>query len=96
MCSACEGAEIEPFEAVDRALVARARKLEAAMPGERVPEAAWAIVFDYAGGAIEWRHYQRIHQSYEDARRSAAAAAAITGRKSRRGPAVPVCERVGS
>jgi hypothetical protein len=72
MCDACDNAEIGPFEAVDRALVERARTIEAKMPGERVPEGAWAIVLEFSGGAIEWRHYQRIQQSCEWARRSAA------------------------
>jgi hypothetical protein len=71
MCDACDNAEISPREPIDRALVDLARKIEAAMPGERVPEAGWAVVFDLSGGAVEWRHFQRIHASYEAARRSA-------------------------
>jgi hypothetical protein len=71
MCDACDNAEMQPPEPIDRSLVDLARKIEAAMPGERVPEAGWAVVFDLSGGAVEWRHFQRIHASYEAARRTA-------------------------
>jgi hypothetical protein len=69
MCSACEGKPIGPHVAVDREVVRRARDIESAMAGERVPETAWDIFFGFAGGAVEWRHYQRIHQAYEEAER---------------------------
>jgi hypothetical protein len=70
MCSACEGKPTEPHVAVDPQLVHRARDIEVAMPGERVPEAAWDIYFGFAGGSVEWRHYQRIYRAYEEAERS--------------------------
>ena len=70
MCSACEGKPIEPHVAVDADLVRRARELEAGMSGERVPAGAWEIYFGFAGGSVEWRHFQRMHQAYEQAERS--------------------------
>jgi hypothetical protein len=70
MCSACEGKPIEPHVPVDPDLVRRARELEAAMSGERVPAGAWEIYFCFAGGSVEYRHFQRMHQAYEEADRS--------------------------
>ena len=67
MCSACENLPIEPRVAVDMDTVHRARDIEATMPGERVPDGAWAVFFGFAGGSIEYRYYQRIHQAYEEA-----------------------------
>lgn len=70
MCSACEGKPPEERVMVDRELVARARDIEATMQGERVPEASWDVFFGFAGGALEYRHFQRIHQAYEVAENS--------------------------
>ena len=70
MCSACEGKPIEERVAVDPDLVRRARELEAVMSGERVPASAWEIYFGFAGGSVEWRHFQRMHQAYEEAERT--------------------------
>ena len=67
MCSACENLPIEPRVAVDIEMVHRARDIEAAMPGNRAPDDAWAVFFGFAGGAIEYPHYQRIYQAYEKA-----------------------------
>ena len=41
-------------------LVARTRAAEAAMAGERVPEAAWEAFFGAACGAIDWVHFERM------------------------------------
>ena len=70
MCSACEGKPIEPHVAVDPELVHRAREIEGLMSGERVPDSAWDIYFGFAGGSVEYRHFQRIHQAYEEAEQS--------------------------
>jgi hypothetical protein len=70
MCSACEGKPIEPHARVDIDLVRRARELEAKVPGERVPDSAWEIYFGSAGGSVEWRHFQRMHQALEEAERT--------------------------
>jgi hypothetical protein len=69
MCEACEAAT-SPREADHRPrpeLLARTREIEAATPGERVPETAWVIFFELSGGSLEWRHYIRIRMSYETA-----------------------------
>ena len=42
------------------ALRERTRSIEAAMEGDRVPDSAWAIFFGQAGGAIEWRLFERM------------------------------------
>jgi hypothetical protein len=70
MCSACEGKPIEERVAVDPSVVPRARAIEAAMPGDRVPDDAWNVFFGFAGGSVEWRHFQRMHQAYEEAERT--------------------------
>ena len=59
MCLACEAGDAAQA-GVSRALAARARAIEAALPGERVPEAAWRIIAGEAGGAIAWRDHLRI------------------------------------
>jgi hypothetical protein len=59
MCLACEGADAVQ-RGVGRALAARARAIEAALPGARVPEEAWRIIAGEAGGAIAWRDHLRI------------------------------------
>jgi hypothetical protein len=67
MCDACEnelqGAPVRR----DRATLDRAREIEAGMPGNRVPEEAWAVFEGTAGGAILWAHLIRLHASYEAA-----------------------------
>ena len=70
MCSACEGKPIEERVAVDPNVVPRARAIEAAMPGDCVPDDAWNVFFGFAGGSVTYQHYQRIHQAYEEAERS--------------------------
>jgi hypothetical protein len=95
MCSACEDAEITPYQPADRTLVRRARAIEALMPGERVPESAWQIYFDLAGGAIEWRHFQRIRQSYDEAERTVPALK-VLGKRGAQGRRVPVCAEIAS
>jgi hypothetical protein len=69
MCSACEGNPIEPHVPPDPELIRRAREVESMMPGERVPDACWEIYFGLAGGAVEYRHFQRLHQALEEADR---------------------------
>jgi len=93
MCSACEGEEPVAYVPVDRAVVLRARVIEASMPGERVPATAWEIYFGFAGGAIEWRHFQRIRQSHDEAERSAPPAKPTLGKKR---ATRPVCAEIGT
>ncbi len=58
MCEACLSSLAAGRPSV--ALLARARAIEAALPGERVPREAWEIFAGHAGGAIEFRHYERL------------------------------------
>jgi len=75
MCDACDnpGQTARP----GAALIARTRAIEAALPGERVGEAAFAVFFGGQGGAIAWPQYQRLLQC------RAAAAASLPGRTAR-------------
>ena len=70
MCSACEGKPVEPHVPVDPELIQRARDVEGLMSGERVPDGAWEIYFGLAGGAVEYRHFRRVHQALEEAEKS--------------------------
>jgi len=60
MCENCDApaATLRPSPA----LIARIRALEAALPGERVTEAAFAVFLGGRGGAIPWPQYQRLLQ----------------------------------
>ena len=95
MCSACEDEAVGPYIPVDRELVRRARAIEARLPGERVPESAWDIYFNFAGGAIEWRYVQRIQQSHREALDSAPPSPKVLGRRAapRR---LPICAEITS
>jgi hypothetical protein len=61
-------------------LVARTRAVEAAMPGEGVPEAVWEAFFGPACGAIDWAYFERMFR----ARKAAAAYLAIQAGARRR------------
>jgi hypothetical protein len=93
MCDACENDEPVTYAPVDRAIVLRAREIEAAMAGERVPDKAWDIFFGFAGGAIGWQHFQRMRESHDEALRSIPPAKPSLGRKS--AAARPVCAEIG-
>lgn len=71
MCDACEDYDGTPLPSRDEATMREARAIEATIPGERVPEEAWAIFSGLAGGSIQWKHYQRLHVSYEAAANNA-------------------------
>ncbi|MFT8244993.1 hypothetical protein [Roseomonas sp. BN140053] len=64
MCEACERGEAG--EAIGPALLRRARGIEAALPGERVPEEAWHILTG-RGGAIAWSDHLRMLRCLEEA-----------------------------
>lgn len=68
------------FVPASAALVERTRLVEAAMPGERVPEAAWQAFFSPACGAIDWPHFERMFH----ARKAAVAYLAIHASSRRR------------
>jgi hypothetical protein len=58
MCEACEAAGQQA--GISPVLAARARRLEAAMPGEKVPDSHWDILLGHAGGAVPWAQTQRM------------------------------------
>jgi hypothetical protein len=95
MCSACDDEEIAPKVPVDRDLMRRAREIEAAMPGEPVPKKAWEIYSNLAGGAIEWKHFQRIRLSYDEAYQKAARPPRL-GKRGAPEMRVPVCAEITS
>jgi hypothetical protein len=80
MCDYCETGA--PQRGIAPALAARARAIEAARPGERVPEAAWAILLGQVGGAVAWAHHARILSCLDAA---GAELSACGGRPARRG-----------
>jgi hypothetical protein len=59
MCFACEGVEA-PQLGISPALAARARRIEAAMPGRAVPEQAWRVLLGQEGGSLPWPVMQRL------------------------------------
>ena len=58
MCESCEAPPVTLRPSA--ALIACTRAIEAALPGERVTEAAFAVFFGERGGAIAWSEYQRL------------------------------------
>jgi hypothetical protein len=59
MCFACEGMDL-PQMGISPAMAARARRLEAAMPGRRVAEEAWEVLLGQRGGSLPWPVMQRL------------------------------------
>ena len=65
MCDACDSDEpFRPREAIPPGVIDAARAIEMAMPGEPVPDKAWAVFFSQASGSITWPHYQRMRTSF--------------------------------
>jgi hypothetical protein len=65
MCESCDE-ELGEKIAIDRALVERARNLEAGQIGlEPIPDSAWEIFAGASGGGIAWAHYQRMQTRYD-------------------------------
>jgi hypothetical protein len=96
MCSACDDEPIEPYVPVSEEVLRRAREIEAALPGERVPEIAWSIYFGFAGGSIAWRHFQRLRQAHDEADKSVDRPSPVLGTRQARGRRMPVCAEVAS
>jgi hypothetical protein len=96
MCSACEDEDITPYVPADPELVRRAREVETLMSGERVPEVAWEIYFGFAGGSIEWRHFQRIRLAYDEAERSVPPRRPVLGKRATQTRRLPICAEVTS
>lgn len=70
MCDACESGEFAQQAGIGPALAVRARRIEAGMSGEPVPEQAWRILLGQEGGAIAWPHTQRMMMCLEEATKS--------------------------
>jgi hypothetical protein len=58
MCAACEAGGQQA--GISPALAAHARRIEAAMPGPKVPNQAWDILLGLSGGAVPWVQTQRM------------------------------------
>jgi hypothetical protein len=58
MCQACESDA--PQAGISPALASHARRIEAAMHGEKVPDDAWDILLGRRGGAVPWAQTQRM------------------------------------
>jgi hypothetical protein len=65
MCELCDNGEAQA--GIAPALATRARRLEAALPGDPVPDLAWRILLGETGGAIAWPHTQRMLSCLEEA-----------------------------
>ena len=58
MCQACEGGDQQA--GISPALALHARRIEAAMPGPKVPDQSWEILLGRSGGAVPWAETQRM------------------------------------
>ena len=72
MCTYCYYPE-QPQAGISPALAVRARRIEAAQSGERVPEKAWEIFLGKESGPVAWRHTVRILAALDDASASPSA-----------------------
>jgi len=70
MCEACESGEFAEQKGIGPALARRAQRIEAALPGDPVPEQAWRILLGQEGGAIPWAQTQRMMSCLEEATNS--------------------------
>lgn len=48
---------------IEPEVLARARQIEAAMPGEAVPEQAWRIVLGEMDGSIDIAQFERMREA---------------------------------
>jgi hypothetical protein len=64
MCQACETGE-QRQAGINPALAARARRIEATMPGSKVPIQSWEILLGRIGGAVPWADTQRMLECLE-------------------------------
>ena len=92
MCEACDNDYSAQLPRLDAELIARARAIEAEMPGERVSDEAWAIFVGRAGGGISWTDHKRMTSSYEAAEVAALSRLALGRRRTFR-PSSFRCER---
>jgi hypothetical protein len=68
MCFACETGAGQM--GIAPALAARARKIEAAMPGRPASEESWRILLGETGGAIAWPDMRRLMECLDKAEQS--------------------------
>ena len=52
------------------ALAARARRIEAAMPGRKVSHTAWRVLLGEEGGSIPWPEMRRLMECLDKAEQS--------------------------
>jgi hypothetical protein len=79
MCDFCfdkDPVEHAALGEITPAIMRRMREIEASIPGEAVPEAAWAVFLGTASGALSWGQYERM-------------AACRTEALAARGPTIP-------
>jgi hypothetical protein len=67
MCEACESGEFAEQKGIGPALARRARRIEAALPGDPVPEQSWRILLGQEGGAVPWPETARMMRCLEEA-----------------------------
>jgi hypothetical protein len=65
MCEACDAGGQQA--GISPALAAHARRIEAAMPGAKVPDQSWDILLGRQGGAVPWVETQRMMASLDQA-----------------------------
>jgi hypothetical protein len=65
MCAACEGADEQA--GISPILASRARRIEATMPGPKVPDQSWNILLGKAGGSVPWLETQRMLKALDQA-----------------------------
>lgn len=70
MCWACEEGEFAEQVGIAPALARRARRIEAELPGELVPEQSWRILLGSEGGSIPWTETERMMRCLEEATNS--------------------------
>jgi len=63
----------QPQAGISPALAGRARRIEAAQPGEHVPDQAWEIFLGKESGPVAWRHTARILAALDEASNSPSA-----------------------
>ncbi len=68
MCIDCLDEQPDAPAATPRELAWLARRIEADMSGEPVPDIAWTVYFGERTGALGWRELDRIARALDGAR----------------------------
>jgi hypothetical protein len=66
MCFTCEAVDFSQF-GIDPPLVTRARRIDAAMPGLRVPDIAWKVALGEEHAPIPWPVLRRMMECLDKA-----------------------------